>query len=252
MLPVHGLQHPVVPRLEGQVEHRGHFFAPGHGLKELLGSVLGVGGHKPDEEVSGDRVYLLQQVGEVHGLVQILAVGIHVLPQQGDVLVAVPDQLLHLPEDVLQLPGALPAPDVGDDAVGAEVVAPVHDGHPGLHLVLAHHRDALGNGAGLVGDLEDASPAGEQGVDKLGELPQHVGAEHQVHVAEGLFDLVGHVLLLGHAAAHADDLVRVAALHVDQGAQVAQHPLLRVLPDGAGVQDDDLGLLLLVGEAHLA
>ena len=57
-------------------------------------------------------------------------------------------------------------------------------------------------------------------MDKLGELPQHVGAEHQVHVAEGLFDLVGHVLLLGHAAAHADDLVRVAALHVDQGARL--------------------------------
>ena len=114
--------------------------------------------------------------------------------------------------------------------------------------------DALGDGAGLVGDLEDAAPAGEQGVDKFRELPQHVGAEHQVHVAEGLAYLVGHVLLLGHAAAHTDDLVRVAALHVDQGAQVAQHPLLGVLPDGAGVQDDDLGLLLLAGEAvaHLA
>jgi len=254
VLPVHHLQHPVVSRLEGQVEHRGHFFAPGHGLKELLGGVLGVGGHKPDEEVPGNGIHLLQQVGKVHGFIQVFAVGVHILPQQGDVLVALGHQFPHLVQNVLRLPGALPAPDVGDDAVGAEVVAPVHDGHPGLYLVLAHHRDALGDGAGLVGNLENAAPAGEQGVDKLGELPQHVGAEHQVHMAEGLFDLVSHVLLLSHAAAHADDLVRVAALHVDQGPQVAQHPLLGMLPDGAGVQDDDLGLLLLVGEAvaHLA
>ena len=37
---------------------------------------------------------------------------------------------------------------------------------------------------------------------------------------------------------------------MDQGPQVAQHPLLGVLPDGAGVQDDDPGLLLVLGEAE--
>ena len=62
------------------------------------------------------------------------------------------------------------------------------------------------------------------------------------------------MLLLGHAAAHADDLVRVAALHVDQGSQVAQHPHLGVLPDGAGVDDNQVGLRLALGELvpHLA
>ena len=130
-------------------------------------------------------------------------------------------------------------PDVGDDAVGAEVVAPVHDGYPGLHLVLADHRDALGDGAGLVGGLEDAAPVGEQGMEHLGELPQGVGAEHQIHVAVGLADLLGDPGLLGHTAAQTDELVRVAALGVDQGPQIAQHPLLGVLPDGAGVDDDD-------------
>ena len=40
---------------------------------------------------------------------------------------------------------------------------------------------------------------------------------------------------------------------MDQSAHVAQHPLLGVLPDGAGVDDDDPGLLLVGGkaEAHL-
>ena len=60
--------------------------------------------------------------------------------------------------------------------------------------------------------------------------------------------------LLGHAAAQADDLFRVAALHMDQRPQVAQHPLFGVLSDGTGVQDNDPRLLLIGGEviAHLA
>ncbi|MPN56861.1 hypothetical protein SDC9_204554 [bioreactor metagenome] len=33
-----------------------------------------------------------------------------------------------------------------------------------------------------------------------------------------------------------------------QGAEVAEHPLLRMLPDGAGVENHHVGLLRLVGE----
>ena len=86
-------------------------------------------------------------------------------------------------------------------------------------------------------------------MDHLRELPKGLGAEDQVHVAIGLADLLSHVLLLHHAAAQADELLRVAALGVDQGAHIAEHPLLGVLPDGAGVDDDDAGLLGVVGKA---
>ena len=89
----------------------------------------------------------------------------------------------------------------------------------------------------------------EQAVDEFREAPQHLRAEDQIHMAVGFRDLLGHVGLLGHAAAQADELAGVAALHVDQRPQVAQHPLLRVLPDGAGVDDDHVGLLLVLGEA---
>ena len=56
------------------------------------------------------------------------------------------------------------------------------------------------------------------------------------------------MLLLHHAAAQTDELLRVAALGVDQSTHVAQHPLLGVLPDGAGVDDDDAGLLRVIGK----
>ena len=86
-------------------------------------------------------------------------------------MIALLRQLAHLGQDVLRPAGALPSPNIGHDAVGTEVVAPIHDGHPRLDLVLPHHRDTLGNGAGVVGVGEDPPPLGQQGVDILREFP---------------------------------------------------------------------------------
>ena len=90
-------------------------------------------------------------------------------------------------------------------------------------------------------------------VEELREPPEGLGAEDQVHVAVGGPDLLGHHLLLGHAAAQADDEVGVLLLGVDQAAQQAVDPVLRVLPDGAGVDDDEIRLagILRKGEAHV-
>ena len=211
-------------------------------------------GHEAEQEVAGDLRGCPEQVGEVHGLVQILAVGVDVLAQQGDVPVPLGHQAADFVQDDLRLPGALPPTDVGHDAVGAEVVAAVHDAHPRLHPLLAHQGDALGDGAGLVGNVEDAPPAGHQAVEQLREPPEGVGAEDQIHLPVGVLDLLRHVGLLGHAAAHADELAGLGPLGVHQRAQVAQHPLLGVLPDGAGVDDNQVGLRLALGELvpHLA
>ena len=75
-----------------------------------------------------------------------------------------------------------------------------------------------------------------------------MGAEDQVHLPVGRFDLPGHMGLLGHAAAHADQLAGLCPLGVHQRAHVAQSPHLRMLPDGAGVDEDQVGLRLLIGE----
>jgi hypothetical protein len=246
---VHHLKDPVVSGLEGQMEHRGHLFAPGHGLEELLGGVFGVGCHEADEKITWDGVDRLQQVGEVHGLFQVLAVGVDVLTQQGDVLIALLHQLADLGQNVLWIPGTLTAPDVGDNAVGTEVVAAVHNGHPGFNLVLAHYRNPFGDGTGLLLHGEDPAPLGEQGVDHLREFPQRLGAEDQIHVAVRFPQLLGRVRLLGHAPAQADKLLWVPPLYVDQGAHIAENPLFGVFPDGTGVDNDDCGLLLAGGEA---
>ena len=71
-------------------------------------------------------------------------------------------------------------------------------------------------------------------------------------MAVGFLDALGHPLLLGHAAAQGDDLLGVLLFGVGQDAQVAEHPLLGVLPDGAGVQNDQIGLTRLVRQSKAA
>ena len=52
-----------------------------------------------------------------------------------------------------------------------EVVAAVHDGHPGLDPVLPRHRDTLGDRPGLVLNGKQPPPLGKQGDGKDLEKP---------------------------------------------------------------------------------
>lgn len=58
------------------------------------------------------------------------------------------------------------------------------------------------------------------------------------------------MLLLRHAAAHADEHIRAAAFERLEGADVAENPILGMLPDGAGVEQDEIRVVGLLGEAE--
>ena len=249
VVAVHGLQNPVVARLEGQMELLADLGVFGDGVKELVAGVAGMGGHEAQAEFAGDLSHRRHQIGKIHPQTQILAVGIDVLAQKGDLLVAGGDQLPALFQNVLRLTGALPSPDVGHDAVGAEIVAAVHDRHPGLEGVGAGDGDALGDGAGAVLHGKDPLAGLQNPQQQLREFPQVMGGKDAVHMGIGMSDPLGYRRLAHHAAAEEDLLAGMAALGVNQSAHIAEDPLLRVLPDGAGVQHDDVGALLRVGQA---
>ena len=147
---VHGAEHPVAAGLHRQVQLPGHMAAGSHHVEQLVAGVLRLGGHKADKVVALDLIQRRQQVGKVVADAQILAVGVDVLPQQGDLLEALGHKAAHLIDDPLRVAAALPAPDVGHDAVGTEVVAAVHDGHPRAGASLPHHGHALGDGAVFI------------------------------------------------------------------------------------------------------
>ena len=220
--------------MEGQVELLGDLGIGGHGVKELLPRVPGVAGHEANEEFPVQGGDGRQQVRKIPAPVQVLAVGIDILAQEGDLPAARGDQLPALLENFLRLAAPLPAPDIGDDAVGTEIIAAVHDGDPRLQRVVPHHGQALGNGPRALLGEKDPFPRGEDPVQDLGKAPQLLGIEDPVHMGIALFQPLHHSPLAGHAAAQENLLLRVAAFGVLQRPQVAKDPLLGVLPDGAG------------------
>ena len=90
---VHELEYPVAAGLHGQVQLMRTLFALGHCPEELLGRVLRVARHKADEEVPRNVVHHAQEIGEIHSAAEILAVGVDVLTEQRNVLVALLDEL---------------------------------------------------------------------------------------------------------------------------------------------------------------
>ena len=222
--------------------------AAGHGIKQLIAGVLGLRGHEADQVVALDFVNGREQIGKVPIRVQVLAVGVHILAQQRDLLIPGLYQLPDLGENLLRLAAALTAADIGHDAVGAEVVAAVHDGYPRPDAALTHHGHPLGDPAVLIVDGEHAAPAGIDLHEQLREFPQRLGAEDQIHMAVAFAHLFRHLRALRHAAAQTDDLLGMGFFGVGQGAQIAENPLFCVVADGTGVQHNDVGLLRPVGE----
>ena len=111
---------------------------------------------------------------------------------------------------------------------------------------------ALSNGTRLVLGIINPFTCGQDPKQNFRELPQMVGGKYAVHMGEALPEPLLHLRLACHAAAQENLLSRVAALGVGEGSQVAEYPLLGMLPDGAGVHHHQVGPLRALAEAIAA
>ena len=196
---------------------RGALFALRHRREQTLRCVLGVARHKPDAEIARNGVDLAEERGEIHVLVQPAPVGVYVLSEKRDVLIPGGDESFRLAHDVLTAARPLAPADVGDDAVGAEVVASVHNGEPRLHAAVALAGQTLGDALGAAGVEHAALSAGEtvdlhRFLKQLREAPQLVRSEAEIDHAVGFFHLLADLLALRHAAAEDHDPFGVDAL----------------------------------------
>ena len=219
-----------------------------HGVDQLVGQVLGVAGHEADAG-NVHAVQAAQQFREGGSALQPLAVGIHILSQQHDFLHAAYAQLLRFPEDIVHPAAALPPADIGHDAVGAEVVAAVHNGDVRRILPQPLDGQILGNGV-LVLHFHHGPVAVEGFAKQFRQAVQVGGSEGQIHKAVLLQDLFCHAGLLNHAAAHADDEAGVALAYFLQPGHIAQGTALGVVADAAGVEQHKIGMLPVGGLLH--
>ena len=99
----------------------------GNGVDQFFRRVLRMARHKTDDELARHIVQPAQKVGKIDPRVQILSVGVHILPQEHNILVPLADKGAELLLDLFRRAAALPAAHIRNDAVRAEIVAPVHD-----------------------------------------------------------------------------------------------------------------------------
>ena len=203
-------------------------------------------GHVADPFHPGDGIHLAEQGGKGILVPPVLAVGVHVLAQQGEFPVPLVHGFADFLTDGFGAAAPLPAPDIGDDAVGAEIVASVHNGHPGRIAALpdemalefpGHHRQVVehaGFPLGLVQVvLEDGAEVVHMG-----------GADQQVHLGIFLQEILP--VLLGHAAGDAQHLGGILPFHLLHFADFPQDLLFRAFPDAAGIDQDHIGIVIIL------
>src|SRR5690606_38836505 len=237
--------------LHRQVDEGGQFGHVAVRLDQAVEELHRVRGGVADAAYAGDLRDRADQVGEVGGAgvglvaIQQAAVGVDVLAEQVDFLDALPGELGDLDQHVLERPAHFLAARIGHHAEAAVLAAAFHHRYERRRAFgarLGHAVELLDLGEADV-DLRAAGLA--LGLDQLGQAVKRRRAEPQVDVGRALED--GLALLAGHAAADADDDFVVLLLELLPAAELAEHLLLRLLADRAGVDQDDVGLALVVG-----
>jgi len=222
-----------------------HMFAFRHSADQFLAHVTGMAGHVPDPFHPRDGVHLAEESGKGIFFSPVLAVGVHVLAQKGEFPVALVHGLLDFFTDGIGAPAPFPAPDIGDDAVGAEIVAAVHDGYPGGIAAFpdemplkfpGHYRQIVVHPCLPVVLLEIILQNGAE-VVYMGR------ADKQVHLGI-LFQKVLPVFL-GHAAGNAQDLGRIFPFDLLHLPDFPQDLLFRAFPDAAGVDEDHIRIVIV-------
>ena len=110
-----------------------------HGGNDIVCEVHGIRRREADA-VDAGLSYLAEKLCKPGLPVDVRAVGVHVLAQKRDFAHAVSDKPVAFEEDGLHRARALASTDIRHDAVGAEVVAPRHDRHPGVIAELSMAR----------------------------------------------------------------------------------------------------------------
>ena len=234
----HLLQHAVGAGLHGKMDVVADVGVRGHHLQHLVGDVLGVGGREAHAQTGACLRHQLQQCGEVAVFVFI---GIDVLPQQGNLLVALLRAVAGLADYGMIVTAALGAAGVGHDAVGADVVASAHDGDESGNSVAV---ETNGNDFGVgffARQLDvDLRRVGTGVLQQHGKGAVGVGAGHDIHLA-ALQQLFLHALR--HASQNAHQYSgALAALDVEL-FYAAVDALLGVVAYGACVRHDHIRLL---------
>ena len=224
---------------------------------DVVAHVRGVRARVADAVDPVDRVDGAQQLGERARRAvarQLVAVAVDVLAEQGDLAHAVGRRAARPRRRSRSNDAALLASaHRRHDAVGALHVAAHRDLHPRLVRALAARRQLAREGAlvadpvealAVAGDLTDAGALAVGELEVVAQIADAAGAEGDVDPRELAQQVVA--LRLHQAAADGDHLVAAASPLAALGVlELGVELLVGLLADRAGVEDDDVGVVLV-------
>ncbi len=219
--------------------------------------ILRVRAREPNPADAVDRAHRPQQLGEerAHGRGsacaprcerQVAAVGVHVLPEQGDLGDALRGEALDLGDERVEGSADLGPAHRGHDAERARVVAADLDRDPRAVALLALGGERRGErgrvvGSGRLEHLDDRPLAlATSSMRSAARCTLWVPNTTSTH---GAFARIALALVLREAAAHDDLHAGAAVLDGLQHAEVAVELVVGVLTDAAAVEHHDVGVL---------
>ena len=180
------------------------------------------------------------QPGKIHLLWQALAIGVDILPQQRDILVALCYQLLYLLHDPLRTAAALPAAHIGHNAVGTKIIAAVHDWYPSFDKAIPLRGKILRHTAVILPQIKNPLSLGKAALQQGWEKMRRMGAKHQIHIGKALFQFFDHMGLFCHTSAQADQDGWPLRFELLEVADVAKNLVLSIFADGTGVKQNEV------------
>ena len=224
------------------------------GRDQVVGHVARVVGHELDPVEAVDRVEEREQIGEPRRLASVgEAVAVDGLADECDFAAALGHELPRLGDDRGRCASLLGAADVRHNTEGTELVAAglrpnerLEGRRPHLRIAvgvvaLEALGDRLAAAAGAVeAHLQPGATAGEHVIDEAGHAVELARTDDEIDPGRPLAD--EFLILLGHAAEHADHEARTLLLFEADPAERGVDLVLRMLPHAAGVVEDGVGL----------
>src|SRR5690554_6357699 len=246
---LHGCQDAVGAALHRQVQVADQFWYPLVDFDQGIAEFHRMGGGVANSVDAVDGGNHFDQLRQVHlvAVVGVTTIGVDVLAQKIHLAHALGSQVGHLGNHVVDRAADFFAAGVGHYAEGAVFAAAFHDRN--------ERRRAVGTRFGQVVELLDFREADVDHAyavtlhahfaDHVRQAVQGLRAEDHIHVGCPVDD--GLAFLARDAAANADDQVGLFGFETFPAAKLVKHFLLSFFADGAGVQQQDVGVIRVVG-----
>ena len=212
-----------------------NLFALRHGVKQLMRAVLRVRGHEAYDEIAVDIIYLAQKRCKIHLALAVVSVGIDILPEQGYFIISAPDKLARLVDYNIAAAAALASADIGNYAVSAEIIAPVHYRQPRFKSAVSVQRQIFRDNAVGIFDIKYMLAGRQRTIKQLREFMRGMSAENYIDKRIALLNLFGYPLLLHHASAEDYFEVGILLFYFLECTNISEKSIFGVLSDGAGV-----------------